>query len=97
MEVAQLKGTPPSKPAGKKDKDGKGGKKGRESKVGKGHKGDLSGEQSSGVIGRTAWPPCAALSSLVDVIATGDMSQVKNIMPCVEIGLRSTVRCFSDL
>eukprot|EP00903_Cladosiphon_okamuranus_P015252 g14094.t3 len=62
---------------GKRDKEGKGGgKKGHESKGGKGSKGDPSVEPSSSGFSHTVWPPCVALSSLVDVIAAGDMSQV---------------------
>lgn len=77
-EGTPLKETSATKSTGKKDKDGKGGvKKGQESKGGKGSKGDPSGEPSSGGLGHTAWPPCMALSSLVDVIATGNMSQVQ--------------------
>lgn len=71
------KETSPHKTAGKKDKDGKGGgKKGQESKGGKGSKCDPPGEIPSGTIGCTAWPPCVALASLVDVFSTGDKSQV---------------------
>lgn len=94
VDLTPLKETSPSKPAGKKDKDGKGGgKKGNESKGGKGSKGDSSAEQSSGVFSRTAWPLCATLSSLVDVIATGDMPQVSRRVPrkvgcAVQLGLR---------
>lgn len=72
-----LKETSATSSNGKRDKDGKGGgKKGQESKGGKGSKGDPSVEPSSCGRDHTAWPPNVALSSLVDVIATGDMSQV---------------------
>eukprot|EP00752_Nemacystus_decipiens_P002219 g2107.t3 len=76
-EGLPLKETSATKSTGKRDKEGKGGgKKGQESKGGKGSKGDPSGDASSGSLGQTAWPPCVALSSLVEVISNGNMSQV---------------------
>lgn len=78
VEGAPLKGTPGPKSSGKKDKDVKGGgKKGQEGKGGKGSKGDSSGDPSVGALRTTPWPPIEALACLVDVIATGDMPQVK--------------------
>lgn len=95
-EGTPLKETLATKSIGKKDRDGKGaGKKGQESRGGKGSKGDPSGEPSSGGPGHTAWPPCVVLSSLVDVIATGDLSQVPGRPCCVAcvFGTGRKLRC----
>ncbi|CAM9180110.1 unnamed protein product, partial [Hapterophycus canaliculatus] len=73
-EGAIPKETPTQKSAGQKDKDGKGGgKKGQDSKGSKGTKGDPSGDASSGDLDRTIFPPSVALSSLVEVIASGSI------------------------
>lgn len=78
VEGAPLKETPGPKSSGKKDKDGKGGgKKGQEGKGGKGGKGDPSGDPSFGALRTTPWPSIEALASLVDVIAAGDIPQVR--------------------
>ena len=97
-EGMPLKETAATKSTGKRDKDGKGGKKGQENKGSKGSKSDPSGEPSGG-LGQTAWPPCMALSSLVDVVATGDISQVHADYDVLNALLRlwKTHQCFFEV